>query len=418
MPIAFIRINSLASFGTNPFPSALTASVDELVASADGLVILSTNNQWAERPISGLQLGFESLPGSADSINSVILRVRAGVGGNASPDDSSTYRFQMEGGTGFGSESVTWTDADSVAATDGNLVNREVTITGSPSVAQINAAECFVEQTAWGQVMGPDGMHLAIDCAELEVDYDIAGGATLTADPGALILTGASAALARGLASDPGALQFTGGEATLSVTRLLPADPGALQLTGASAALAAALTAAPGALLLTGGEATLSVSRLLQADPGVLQLTGADAALAIGLASSPGLLLFTGAEADLKESGDETLTADPGALQFTGAEADLTEAAAPLLIVRRGGVRWLREPDPEIREEKTKELTALIKPRLAPKPTSREPQEPQETLLSMVSAATARMTAGQQKRIDRLLQETGISLRELLILLE
>jgi len=195
----------------------------------------------------------------------------------------------------------------------------------------------------------------------------------------------------------------------------LVGDPGALQLTGAAAALAVGLSSTPGALLLTGSEATLRVAHLLQADPGALQLTGAAAALAVGLSSAPGALLLTGAEATL--SASRLLQADPGALILTGADADLVDST-PVVVVRRGGVRWLREDDPVKRAEKVKELTTLIKPAIKAKSAVRLPQEPQKSLLSMVSDATARMTPAQQTRTDRLLQQTGISLDELLILLQ
>jgi hypothetical protein len=94
-------------------------------------------------------------------------------------------------------------------------------------------------------------------------------------------------------------------------------------------------------------------------------------------------------------------------------------------IHRRGGIRWLREPDPEIREEKKQELVALIKPNLPPakpvlvgKSPVRASQQPPGELLTAVQDATARMSRAQQTRTDRLLQQTGISLRELLILIE
>ncbi len=94
-------------------------------------------------------------------------------------------------------------------------------------------------------------------------------------------------------------------------------------------------------------------------------------------------------------------------------------------IIRHGGIRWLREPDPEIREEKKQELVELIKPNLPPakpalvgKSTARASQQPPGVLLTAVQDATARMSRSQHTATDRLLQQTGISLRELLILLK
>ena len=85
-------------------------------------------------------------------------------------------------------------------------------------------------------------------------------------------------------------------------------------------------------------------------------------------------------------------------------------------IVRRGG-RFIfdREPDPEIRAEKLLELKRLVKPKIAPASAS---QQPPVELLKAVQAATSNMTRAQQTRTDRLLQQTGISMEELLIILQ
>ena len=90
-----------------------------------------------------------------------------------------------------------------------------------------------------------------------------------------------------------------------------------------------------------------------------------------------------------------------------------------LPIARRGG-RFIfdREPDPEIRREKVQELKRLIKPLVPPKPTASVTQEPQETLTKTLAAATSAMPRFKQRRVDRLMQQTGISLQELLIILE
>ncbi len=93
-------------------------------------------------------------------------------------------------------------------------------------------------------------------------------------------------------------------------------------------------------------------------------------------------------------------------------------------IIRHGGIRWLREPDPEIREEKKQQLVELIKPKLPPakpilvgKSPASATQGPPGPLLTAVQDATARMSRAEQTATDRLLQQTGISLRELLIML-
>lgn len=117
-------------------------------------------------------------------------------------------------------------------------------------------------------------------------------------------------------------------------------------------------------------------------------------------------------------------TDDPDNFTYTGSDGFATvvvvvhpKAGAAPPVVRRGGVRWLREPDPAIRQEKTKELTALLKPAMRPKPAATEPQEPQKSQVQLVATAAARLTTSQQIRAEHLLEETGISLEELLILL-
>ncbi len=112
---------------------------------------------------------------------------------------------------------------------------------------------------------------------------------------------------------------------------------------------------------------------------------------------------------------------EPAEVAASGNEIRAWKGAvepAALVVARRGGVRWLVEPDPETRREKVKELKGLIKPRITPKSTAPGPQEPQETLIKTLMAATSAVPAGQQRRLDRLLQQTGISLDELLIILE
>ena len=86
-----------------------------------------------------------------------------------------------------------------------------------------------------------------------------------------------------------------------------------------------------------------------------------------------------------------------------------------IAIARRGG-RFIfdLETDPEIRRDKVAELKRLIKPQIPAKPT----EKPKETLVETLAAATSAMSPGQQRRLDRLMQQTGISLEELLIILQ
>ncbi len=262
----------------------------------------------------------------------------------------------------------------------------------TPDVGSLNPADWGTEETLWIAWRAGDNGGITV------VAYPMAGNQHQHSGLGNNSICSVESEVA---ALDPDAWSLSGSDqCTAGIIAVRPAAAGS-----------ATLTADPGALLFTG--ATAALAQALISSPGALQLSGASAALALGLVSSPGALLFTGAEATLVATVSGVLTADPGALILTGAEATLDFTA---LVVRRGGVRWLVEPDEEIREEKVKELTAIIKPAL--KPVARTSLEPQESLLQMVSSATSRMTHAQQTRTDRLLQQTGISIEELLILLQ
>ena len=122
---------------------------------------------------------------------------------------------------------------------------------------------------------------------------------------------------------------------------------------------------------------------------------------------------------------DNYLLEDGSNLLLEDAASVYVIEGAVALILRHGGVRFLREPDPEILEEKKEELAALIKPELevvkpsrSPKVSASDSQQPPGVLLTAIQEATAKMPRVQQTRIDKLLQQTGISVRELLILLK
>lgn len=221
------------------------------------------------------------------------------------------------------------------------------------------------------------------------------GDVTLAADPSQLTLTGAVAVLGVTMVAAPGALALAGSEATLSATdnKVLQADPGALILTGATADLIAAgnviLVADPGALALAGAIATLT------------------ATAGTTLQGEPGVLLLTGATADLLVSDNVILVADPSQLTLTGAAATLTASDAPVLVARRGGVRFIREPEPETRAKKLIELKALVKPQATPDSSD-------GTITQKMALVVPK---SKQRRVERLLAETGITLEELLIIL-
>ncbi len=356
MAIIFLHPTSFVDPGAN-VASGLVTDVDELVSAADGALQVSVNNGWSGAD-STVQFVMEDMPGDADTINSVKLRVRAQVAGGQ-VDDTATWLWDING-TGM-SGSVSWTEADDGAG----LSNKEVTTTGSPTVANVDAAQIRVDQTAFSQTMSPDGLHHDWDCLELEVDYEVSGGVTLTADPGALTFTGAVANFTTTLAATAGALLLTGANADFAIATLLDAQPSELTLTGAAA----------------------SLDTTLDAQPSELTLTGANADFAIGL----------------------TLDAQPGALVLTGAEADFVGAAP--LVVRRGG-RFLLEAELEEHDSKVAELKSLVEPQIRPKSPARVDLTGLEPIT--LESLTGVVPAPKKARIQRLLDETGISLAELL----
>lgn len=206
--------------------------------------------------------------------------------------------------------------------------------------------------------------------------------------------------------------------AALSSQEATHTDTDADQMFGAIAIFDAGaddvtLTGNPGSLVLTGATADLiaSIDVILVADPGALALSGAIATL-IGtdnkvLQAEPGALILTGATADLLVSDNVILVADPSQLTLTGAAATLTASDAPVLIARRGGVRFIREPEPETRAKKLIELKALVKPQAAPDSSD-------GTITQKMALVVPK---SKQRRVERLLAETGITLEELLIIL-
>lgn len=472
MSIAFLKPTGETDAGSIIASGVLT-DVDEGVSAADGNLEVSKTNSWSG---STVVFDMEDLPGDADSINSVILRVRAKTDNGV--DDTIFYTWDVLG-TEMEGFSVTWIGVTDAGA---GLQNRTDTGTGSPTVANVNAAQIRVDQTNFSQLMNPDGTTHSWDCFELEVDYNVADGdVTLVADPGSLTLSGAVANFKQAVEALPAALIFTGAVATFSIGTVLDAQPGALTLAGAEANFTTTLDAQPGALALAGANAEFQIGTTLDAQPGALVLAGADAdfiadvtlpadpgALALAgadadfqtgtnLDAQPGALILAGADADFRlievidaqpgalvlagADADfrliETLDAQPGALILTGAEADFIIAPPGVLVaqpgalvlagaeatfsisggpvIRRRGGRFLveGEREPEVIEE----LIALVEPEIVREPakfTARSPKTAPETTIR----PTATIPARKRATVTRLLSEAGITLEELLAIID
>ena len=169
MPIAFLfGDGSLVDADANVAVGSAT-DVDEGIAAADatpttGYIDFDVN-AWNGAAIVTFSL--TNLPAEADSINSIILRTRAVVFRGATTDDTSTWTFTCTNAniTSF----LTYSESD----VTGTYSTKFQTMTGSPSVSDVNGTSIQVEQTAFNQSMGPDGLTLKLDCFELEVDYSV-----------------------------------------------------------------------------------------------------------------------------------------------------------------------------------------------------------------------------------------------------
>ncbi len=168
---------------------------------------------------------------------------------------------------------------------------------------------------------------------------------------------------------------------------------------GISAGGDVTLTADPSQLTLTGAVANFTIT--MQALPATLVLAGALAAFSTDLDAQPTALALAGASADFTTA--VLLDAQPGALVLSGAEAEFT----PPIVTRRGGRIFLEgEREPEAIEE----LVALVEPEIVRKPAKFAP----ETTISVTPTIPARKKA----RVDRLLAEAGITLAELLAIID
>ena len=172
MPIAFLKPTSQTDAGPNIATGALT-DVDEGVSGADGNLEVSIGKVWLT-PFF-VEWALEDLPGDADSINSVILRVRARIVGTW-VDDSIQYAWTIQG-TNVAHPLLEW---DFQADGGAGLANRQQTVTDSPTVANINAALIRVTQT-YSSSMAKEAITHDWDCFELEVDYNTAAVGAISA---------------------------------------------------------------------------------------------------------------------------------------------------------------------------------------------------------------------------------------------
>jgi len=175
----------------------------------------------------------------------------------------------------------------------------------------------------------------------------------ISASPGAVVINGVAATLtkAKSISAEIGSVSVAGQIVTLEHHHVLPAETGIYSVVGSTAgllhgklidALAGAylingqvanlehhhsLIAETGAFLITGLDATLTVtgSIILTADAGSILVSGQDANLEQGYAviAETGSFVITGVDANLIEGGTIILTAEAGSIIVSGQDANL-----------------------------------------------------------------------------------------------
>jgi hypothetical protein len=169
MAVVYLKPSTAHTDSDSNVSSGSYTSIDEGVAGATGDLMVAVNDNWTNQSTASITFPLENLPADADVINSIKLRVRAQIAGDATPDDTIIFTWDVIG-TGAPTGSVTWSNtADATAS--GSLVNREVTLSGTPTVLEINALSIRLRQTSYSRSMAADGTHHDWDAIELEVDY-------------------------------------------------------------------------------------------------------------------------------------------------------------------------------------------------------------------------------------------------------
>lgn len=292
--------------------AVVTSTICPNVARYDALT--APDDQWAEMTIvtpgsttdrgAGLILRASPSPATGTGVDIYLFQANA--------VETRIYKRVSNSYTQLG------TDGPAVGA--GDVIYFEVQ--GDTLTAKVNGANvCGTPLTDTALTAGQPAIW---SCRQSENDdwsFGDFAAAALTADPGALSLTGADATLTgtsgESLTADPGALTLTGQASALSLE--LATDPGTLTFTGAEALFGQAFLGQPGTLALQGADVSLSGSDSLSAAAGALGLTGAAAVFAQDFVSDPGALSLVGADATLQATSGDTLIAGAGGLTLTGA---------------------------------------------------------------------------------------------------
>jgi hypothetical protein len=196
---------------------------------------------------------------------------------------------------------------------------------------QVDFSGAGLTLTVGGTLATEDGPPIPWKSGSGRLVYVAAGGGpteyTLTAEPGAIAITGTAASLefGRKVAANAGAVAITGTAASLERGYKVAADAGTYAITGTAAGLRGTfiLDAQPGAVSITGTAVNLNRGRSLSADAGSFAVGGTAAGLLFGreVAAVAGSFAVTGTAASLEHG--RRLNAESGSFSVTGTDAGL-----------------------------------------------------------------------------------------------
>jgi len=155
--------NSLTDSNSNVASGAYTA-IDSTVANASGSLLVSVADGWTgSGTASAFTFGLTDLPGSADTISSVELRVRSRLDNVA--DDVAVFVVDITG-TNAPTNSI------AIGRADTTLANKSTgAISTSATATNINGWSIRVYQNLFSAEGGGDGITLSIDELEVVVTY-------------------------------------------------------------------------------------------------------------------------------------------------------------------------------------------------------------------------------------------------------
>jgi len=214
MTIAFLKPTAVTDTDSN-IGSGTVGDVDEGVSGADANRIESVQDHWSGA--KNIDFTMEDLPGGASSINSVKLRVRGGITQQGEKDDSASYAFSVIDGNLSGN--VQFNQADDGAG----WINRVTTLTGSPSVSDVNACKVrWTNTIVFEQGEFLDQTTCSLDAFELEVDYDsITSALGTSTSVGTLSAIGQSIQAAVGVSTISGDIASNGEHTSVTAISLI-----------------------------------------------------------------------------------------------------------------------------------------------------------------------------------------------------